>query len=194
MRFWEDDIQILSRDEVHRLPEYINAMQNSSGGLIKIECGNDISVEPLDWRRKPLVLNGQVRRRIEGQNVICGLWAKSVMASRDAWDDFAVDDSLNAQSLDSFCGRVLELHPELEDLTSDEFLRRAGIFSGKYLTSAGVLMLGEVLEISAVLDHEDIHAELHAANIWEACSDVLPRLTRNPGLIVIPRQTPGGRL
>ena len=87
----EQDTQILARDELHRIPECVNAMSNSSGGVIKPEGESDIHVQALKWYEKPIALNGRVWRRIEGENVICGVRAKSVMACRDSCDDFAVE-------------------------------------------------------------------------------------------------------
>ena len=49
-----------------------------------------IYVPTLEWYRKPIVLNGQVYRRVEGENVISGKWARSVM-SADALE-FSRDD------------------------------------------------------------------------------------------------------
>ena len=180
VNFCEQDIQILGLDELHKLPECINAMQNSTGGVIRIEGGGgeEVYVASLSWREKPIALDGRVFRRIEGQNVISGAWARSVMASRSPCDDVPVNADLNAESVDSFRAAVISLHPEFEEFSRDEFMMRTGIFSGEYTTSAGAFMLGDVLKISAVLSHKDLHAELTAHNIWEACTDILPRITR----------------
>ena len=174
----EEDTQILGRDELHRLAECVNAMQNSSGGIIKADGEGEVHVAPLIWYEKPIALDGRVWRRIEGQNVICGKWARSVMASRDSCDDFSVDASLNQQAVDAFRETVIIRHPELEGYPRDEFLRRTGIISGRHITSAGALMFGEALSVSAELNHKDIHAEIHASNIWDAYTVILPRLTR----------------
>ena len=180
MNYSEDDIEILARDELSRIPECINALANSSGGIIKVEGGNDIPVEPLEWYEKPAVLDGKVWRRIEGINIISGMWARSVMASRDSCDDFPADNShLHDDDIDSFRKIVFRLHPELTEFTHDEFMRRTGIFSGKHITSAGALMFGETLNISAELLHKDIHTKIESYNIWEAYTNILPRITRN---------------
>ena len=173
------DTQNLGSDELSRIPECINALANSSGGIIKIEGGRDIPVESLEWYEKPAILDGKVWRCIEGINVISGVWARSVMASRDSCDDLPADDScLHEEEIDRFRMSVLRLHPELEDFSRDEFMRRTGILSGKHITSAGALMFGESLSVHAELIHEDIHAEIEAYNIWEAYTDILPRITR----------------
>ncbi len=175
----EQDTQILGRDELYRIPECINAMSNSSGGVIKVEGDSDIHVEALKWYEKPIALNGRVLRRIEGVNVICGAWAKSVMACRDSCDDFPAEDSvLDSELLENFRRAVVSRHEGYSELTHDEFLRRTGIFSGKHLTTAGAFMFGEGLKIRAVLRHGEIHAEIHEANIWGAYTRLLPRIAR----------------
>ena len=175
----EVDIQEIGIDELSRVPECINALANSSGGVIKIEGGSDIPVEPLEWYEKPAILDGRVWRRVEGINIISGAWAKSVMASRYSCDDFPADDSLiHDEEIDDFRRAVLILHPELEEFTHDEFMRRTGIFSGRHITSGGALMFGESLTVEAALNHDDIHAKIEACNIWETYTDILPRITR----------------
>ena len=173
------DTQILARDELHRIPECVNAMSNSSGGIIKPEGKSDIFVEALNWYEKPIALNGRVWRRIDGVNVICGAWAKSVMACRDSCDDFPAEDTaLDSELLEDFRKAVVSRNEDYSAFTHDEFLRRAGIFSGKHLTSAGALMFGEKLNISAALKHGELHAEIHESNIWGAYTRILPRITR----------------
>ena len=173
------DTQILGSDELSRIPECINALANSSGGIIKIEGGQDIPVEPLEWYEKPQILDGRVWRRVEGVNIISGVWAKSVMASRYSCDDFPADDAvIHDECVDAFRESVIALHPELEEFTRDEFLRRTGILSGKHITSGGALMFGESLTVQATLNHGEIHAEIEACNIWGAYTDILPRITR----------------
>lgn len=175
----EQDTQILGRDELHMIPECVNAMSNSFGGVIKPEGESDIRVEALKWYEKPIALNGRVWRRIEGQNVICGAWAKSVMACRDSCDDFPVEGTaLDSELLEDFRRAVAARNEEYSGLTRDEFLRRTGIFSGKHLTSAGALMFGEVLKIRAVLKHGEIRAEIQESNIWGAYTRILPRIAR----------------
>lgn len=176
-KFFEEDIQILGTDERYKIPECVNAMQNTSGGIIRIEGGGEIRVSPLEWHEKPIALDGKVWRRIEGQNVICSAWAKSIMASRTACDNFPVNASLNDKCIDEFHKIAISLHPELKNFSRNEFLKRTGIFSGKHITSAGALMFGDTLKISAVLNHKNIHAKLEARNIWEAYTNILPRIT-----------------
>ncbi len=175
----ELDTQILGRDELYRIPECVNAMSNSSGGVIKPEGESEILVEALKWHEKPIALNGRVWRRIEGVNVICGAWARSVMADRDSCDDFPVENTaLDSDLLEDFRRAVAAHNEEYSALTQDEFLRRTGIFSGRHLTNAGALMFGEGLKIHAELNHGQIHAELQEANIWGAYTRLLPRITR----------------
>ena len=174
------DTQFIVQDQISRLPEYINAMANSSGGLLQLEDGREISVSPLEWHKRPAKLNGQVFRRVEGQNIISSRWAVSVMAKDSqtlSGDDFPSDSScLDRKSLAEFRRTVLALHEEYRQFTRSEFFRRTGIFSGKHLTFAGALMFGQELEVRAVLDHRDIHAEIEAHNIWRALRDILPKL------------------
>ncbi len=175
----ELDTQILGRDELHRIPEYVNAMSNSSGGVIKVDGESDIFVEALHWYEKPIALNGRVWRRVEGVNVICGAWAKSVMACRDSCDDFPVESvALDSDLMEDFRRAVVSKHEGYSALTHDEFLRRAGIFSGRHLTAAGALMFGEGLTIRAELRHGKLHAEIQETNIWGAYTRLLPRVTR----------------
>ena len=175
----EQDTQILGRDELHKIPECVNAMLNSYGGVIKPEGESDIFVDALNWYDKPIALNGRVWRRIEGQNVICGAWAKSVIACRDSCDDFPADDTaLDSELLEDFRRVLVSRDDVYLALTHDEFLRRAGIFSGKHLTSAGALMFGEKLNISAALKHGELHAKIQESNIWGAYTRILPRITR----------------
>ena len=175
----EIDTQILGRDELFRIPECINAMANSSGGIIKIEGGRDINVEALEWYEKPQSLDGRVWRRIEGVNVISGIWARSVMASRSFCDDSPADEAvLHDEEIAAFREAVIALHPEFAEFTMEEFLRRTGIFSGKHITSAGALMFGEAITVSAALIHGDLNVKIDACNIWETYTDILPRITR----------------
>lgn len=96
----------------------------------------------------------------------------------EAADDSPADNTiLHEDSIDEFRRVVTALHRDYGELPHEEFLRRTGIYSGKYLTSAGALMFGECLDIRAVLTHRNISAEIGATNIWEAYTNILPRLT-----------------
>ena len=190
------DTQIISREESYKVPETACAFANSSGGVI-VGDGFDpvklipdnipyviedygIYIPPLVWHRKPALFRGRVYRRIEGQNVISGLKAKIIMAgdSHDfSRDDFPVKNiPLNEESLNQFRVKVLTLNEGMKRLSREEFMMRAGIFSGKFLTFAGALMFGDVLRVRAVLDYSGGHAEVEAVNIWDSCMKILPRL------------------
>ena len=182
-----NDIEIISRDNAKRFPETVNAFANSSGGRIIcngfeprmppeipyiIEADGSVYVPPLVWHKKPSVLNGKVYRRIEGENVISGLRAKSMIAA-DAHefsrDDFPVENvELDERAVREFTQKVF---------VDGDFFRRCGIFSGKFLTFAGALMFGDILRVRAVLETPDRHAEVEASNIWFAYAEILPRLT-----------------
>lgn len=178
---YEHDTQTLMRDELHRLSATINAMGNSDGGIITLEGGEVISVEACQWFARPQRFNGHVWRRVEGENVRCGLWSRAVMAE-DAHtlsaDDFPVNSRINAQDLASYRERVVTRREEYACFARDEFARRAGVYSGRHLTFAGALMFGEVLRVRAELHHEGIHAHIERPNIWEAYTQLLPKLTR----------------
>ena len=112
----EYDIEIFGRDNEHRIPQTVNALANSSGGEIICEGFNPeplipseiphtsetsngtttVNIPPIVWHKRPLTLNGRVYRRVEGQDLISGLRAKSLMAG-DAHefsrDDFPVKDT-----------------------------------------------------------------------------------------------------
>ena len=172
----DQDVQFLASDELHKLPECINAMANSSGGIITLEGGQEIRVAPSDTLQ---VLGGKVYRRIEGQNVISSAWARSVMALRSG-DDFPADDSqLDGEDVDAFRRAVLGRNEYYRQFTRREFMRRTGLLSGTHITFAGALMFGQSLRVRAELRHKDIHAEIERRNIWDAMNDILPRLTRS---------------
>ena len=96
----------------------------------------------------------------------------------EAGDDYPAEDTiLHEDSIDEFRRRVTALHSEYAEFSRDEFLRRTGIFSGKFLTSAGALMFGGAVNVRAVLTHKELSAEIEAANIWGAYTEILPRLT-----------------
>ncbi|MBQ7544634.1 MAG: hypothetical protein IJT02_06790 [Synergistaceae bacterium] len=169
------DTQYLAADELHKLPECINAMANSSGGIITLEGGRKISVATSETVQ---VLGGKVYRRIEGQNVLSNKRARSVMALRSG-DDFPAEDSrLDSESVEAFRRVVLGRNAGLRQFARMEFMRRTGIMSGTHVTFAGALMFGEALTVKAELRHKDIRAEIEQHNIWDTMTVILPRLTR----------------
>lgn len=173
----EDRQKVYDDEHLH---ETICAMSNSCGGIIEYD-GEVIDVKPLSWHKKPAVHNGHVYRRIEGENVASGAWAKSVIASdaRDfSRDDFPVNCPLDDRDTEAFREAVISRHGEYRHFSRDEFLRRAGVYSGQYLTFAGALMFGDMLNVRAVLWHKGRGAETGAANIWSAYAGLLPKLTQ----------------
>ena len=191
------DTEKISRDESFRVPETACALANSSGGVIICEgfdpvrliphevpytAGADgkIYIPPLVWHKKPVILNGRVYRRIEGQNVISGLRAKVIMAGdahEPSRDDYPVSNiTLSEKSLGRFHAKVTAIHEGMRRFTRDEFLRRTGVYSGDFLTFAGALMLGDIMRVSAVLDYSEGHEQISASNIWDAFAGILPRL------------------
>lgn len=194
----EFDTETFSREDAFRVPETVCAFANSSGGVLiaegfdpvrlippgipyAVEAYGKIYVPPSAWHKKPVNLNGKVYRRIEGQNVISGLRAKIIMAgdSHDpSRDDYPAGNvTLNEESIARFRENVTALNEGMRRFTRDEFLRRTGVYSGKFLTFAGALMLGDMVRIRAVLDYSGGHAEISAVNIWDAYAGILPRLT-----------------
>ena len=173
---FEVDTQII--DSPERLPETVCAMSNSLGGQIEYN-GQIIDVPEFLWHKKPVTHNGQVYRRIEGENIISGAWARSLMANRDfSRDDYPVTCELNSTNINAFRNAVISRNGEYRYFTRDEFLRRTGIYSGKYITFAGALMFGECINVTAVLRHNIYHAEASARNIWTAYTDLMLRLTQ----------------
>lgn len=195
-----DDICFLD-DEIHKLPECICALANSSGGFVILDSIPDslpdmnipseinysihelpgkkfaVHVQPLKWHDRPAMIHGRVYRRIEGENVISGRYARSIM-SMDALslsrDDFPVKAKLDDVCMNEFREAVLNLHPDYANLNHDELFRRTYIYSGRHLTFAGALMFGKIMRVRASVN--DIKIE--AYNIWRAYRDILPRLTQ----------------
>lgn len=136
-----------------------------------------IHVQPLKWNLMPAVIQNRVYRRIEGENVISGRQARSIM-SMDAGifsrDDFPVKAMLDEDCMNEFRDAVLNLRIGYENLSRDEFFRRTFAYSGRHLTFAGALMFGKVIRVRAVLND----TEIEAYNIWRAYTDILPRLTQ----------------
>ena len=155
-------------------------MSNSCGGVIEYD-GRNIDVPPLAWHKKPAVFGGNVYRRIEGENVISGKWARSVFAldaHEYSRDDFPASSALNQDDVDSFREAVISRNTGYEHFSRDEFMRRTGIYSGRHMTFAGALMFGEILDLRAELRHNDVNAAAGARNIWSAYIDLMPKLTQ----------------
>ena len=205
----DDDKQFLGSDELYKLPETLCAMSNSLGGwaVLGARCNDDdtitvtgidslplivgcdihdlgmgvfaVRVEPLNWYRKPVTHNGQVYRRVEGENIISGAWARSLMADRDfSRDDYPVTCALDSGQVNAFRNAVTARDDSYRYFTRDEFLRRTGIYSGKYLTFAGALMFGDCMNVRTVLHHNGRTVQASAHSIWSAYTCLLPRLTR----------------
>ena len=217
-----DDRQFLGLDELHKIPETLYSLANSSGGWIITgaeldECdeiniygldedfdiekiidekiiaekvsylihdfGNvkAIRVEPAKFYMKPLIYDGKVYRRVEGVNLISSPRSISIMTSEAqefSRDDFPVRTSkLNEEDIDNFRSTVITLHEDYKTFSRLEFLRRCGVYSGKFLTFAGALMFGEIIRVQARLKYFDVNAELEAKNIWSAYTEILPKLT-----------------
>lgn len=186
--------ETFERDEIDRIPETACAFANSEGGEISCngfdpvslippgvpyvrETSGSVYIPPLAWHKRPVTFNGKVYRRIEGQNVISGLRVRSIMAGdphEASRDDFPYEARLNEDDVDDFTARVAE---RMGRYSRAELLRRTGVYSGKYLTFAGALMLGDIVKVSASLEYSGGHAEIEAVNIWRAYTEILPRLT-----------------
>ena len=139
-----------------------------------------VRIAPLDSKIKPLFINENFYRRVEGVNLISSRRSAAIIAS-DAYEA-SCDDSptmnfyLNPETLEDFYNTVINRNVEYKNLTPEEFLCRSFIFSGKFLTFAGALMFGNVIKVRAVLDSPTEHAELEARNIWDSYKNILPRL------------------
>ena len=186
--------ETFERDEIDHIPETACAFANSEGGEISCngfdpvslippgvpyvrETYGSVYIPPLEWHKRPVAFNGKVYRRIEGVNVASGLLVKSIMAgdSHEASrDDFPYVARLNEDDVDAFTARVAE---RMKRYSRAELLRRTGVYSGKHLTFAGALMFGDIAKVSASLEYSGGHAEIEAANIWRAYTEILPRLT-----------------
>ena len=109
------------------------------------------------------------------------LKAKSVFAFDElkvSCDDFiSMNASINPESLNNFYETVTKIHPEYKNISIEEFLRRSFIFSGKYLTFAGALMLSDIIRVRAELKYSFGHVVIQEFNIWNAYKNILPRLT-----------------
>lgn len=193
----EHESEIFDREDAHRVSETACAFANSSGGRIICkgfdpvsmipplvpyvrESPESVYIPPIVWRKRPVTFRGRVYRRIEGQNVISGFRAKSIMAGdagEPSRDDYPCDSVIDYADTGSFTARVCELHGDMRRYARDEFLRRCGVYSGKYLTFAGALMFGDMMRISAKLDYWGGHSEIEMVNIWKAYTEILPRLT-----------------
>lgn len=138
-------------------------------------------VLPLKWYKKPVMIDDKVYRSIDGENVISGKKACSIIiqdALNFSRDDYPINSAqLDENCMNEFRRSVIKIHDEYKIFSRDEFFRRTFMYSGKYLTFAGALMFGECIKIRAVLDDECRHAEIEARNIWRAYRDILPRIT-----------------
>ncbi len=196
-----DDIYFLKSsendDEINKLPEIICALANSSGGIVILDSIPEINipheieysvqeladgkyalhVQPLKWNLRPAMIHNRVYRRVEGENLISGRYARSVM-SMDALsfsrDDFPVKAMLDEECMNEFRDSVLSLQTGYENLNRNEFFRRTFIYSGKYLTFAGALMFGKIIRVCAKVND----TKIDAYNIWRAYTDILPRMTQ----------------
>ncbi|MBQ6774503.1 MAG: hypothetical protein IJP48_10660 [Synergistaceae bacterium] len=137
------------------------------------------NIKSLSCYDKPRILNNKVYRRVEGVNVISGKLARSIIALdslESSRDDYAVDDSniiLDTKSINEFRDSITKYN----FLSQHEFLRRSFIYSGKHLTFAGALMFGNILQVRAELHHCSKIFSCEAFNIWQACNDLITRLT-----------------
>ncbi len=191
-----DDTCFLNDDEVNKLPEIICAFANSSGGIVILDSISELNipheieynvqelsdgkyavhVQPLKWNRRPAMIHDRVYRRVEGENIISGRYARSVMsmdALNSSRDDFPVKAKLDEECMNEFRASVLSLRTGYENLNRNEFFRRTFIYSGKYLTFAGALMFGKIMRVRAKVND----TKIEAYNIWRAYTDILPRLT-----------------
>lgn len=139
-----------------------------------------ICIAPLEWYKRPLLLEGKFYRRVECENLLSSRKSAAIIAS-DA-QDFSRDDEpamnffINQDCLNDFYNDVIKIHEEYKNFSISEFLCRSFIFSGKYLTFAGALMFGNIIKVRAALDYPSLHAELEEFNIWNAYKNILPRL------------------
>ena len=156
------------------------------GGLISYELydfGNikAIYIYPVEFYMKPLIYDEKVFRRVEGINLISSKLTRSIFvkdAQEFSRDDFPVRTSrLNIHEINEFRKRVINIHDEYKTFSRIEFLRRCGVYSGKFLTFAGALMFGEIIHVNARLKYSSGIAELEARNIWRAYNEILPKLT-----------------
>lgn len=136
-----------------------------------------VHVQPLNWHDRPVIIHNRVYRRVEGENIISGRHARSIM-SMDALsfsrDDFPVKAMLDKECMNEFRDSILSLHRDYANLNRNEFFRRTYIYSGKYLTFAGALMFGKIIRVNAKVND----TEIERYNIWRAYKDILPGLTQ----------------
>ena len=194
-----DDTCFLDSDEAYKLPECICALANSSGGFVVMNSDSlpeinipskinytiqalpdkkyAIHVQPLKWHDRPAMIHNRVYRRVEGENIISGKYARSIM-SMDALslsrDDFPVKAKLDEECMNEFHDSVLKLHTDYANLNHNEFFRRTYIYSGRHLTFAGALMFGKIIRVRVKVND----AKIEAYNIWRAYTDILPRMTQ----------------
>ncbi len=140
-----------------------------------------LRIFPANYYDRPVRVRRFAYRRCEGENFISGKTACAKIAS-DAMD-FAFDDApvnleLDSKSLENFRGKVISNNPELAKFNGLEFLKRTHVYSGKFLTEAGVLLLGcesVCVNLDLSLTREKT-VHLRAGNLWNAYFHMLPRI------------------
>ena len=136
-----------------------------------------IKIAPLSFREKPLFFKGICYRRVEGVNLISSRRSAMLMACKSPCDDEpAVNFYLDPESLNEFHEHVIKINDEYKNFSSEDFLCRSFIFSGKFLTFAGALMFGNIIRVRVILDSQAEHIVIEARNIWDAYKNILPRL------------------
>ena len=143
-----------------------------------------IKISPLSWQEKPLFFNGFCYRRVEGVNLISSRSSASLLTYDLSNDDKRAENFyINPESLNEFHERVIKLHDEYKNFSTEEFLCKTFIFSGKFLTFAAALMFGNIIRVRAILEAANGRIEIEAQNIWDAYKNILPRLVKklSPG-------------
>lgn len=139
-----------------------------------------ICIAPLEWHKRPLLFKGKIYRRVEGVNLISSKKSAAIIASDlsapSLDDEPAMNFYLNPESIEDFYNTVIKIRPEYKNFSTEDFFSRSFIFSGKFLTFAGVLMFGNIIKVRAVLDYSSKRTEITENNIWDAYKNILPRL------------------
>ena len=165
--------------------EFIHNTQDVKKGFKKILV---LKIFPAEWYKKPVKLKKSRYsiRRYQNENFISSRFSNSVI-SRNAlnvpFDDLPLtgnseEFTLNERSLQQFIKKV-RIMPGLmlfED-NEQELLKRTYIYSGKFLTRAGFLLLGEnSVNVKAKLFYDNKLITLKACNLWNAYYHLLPKL------------------